>query len=68
MPIYSYGVMLGTSLMVGWFLAMRLAKQDGIGQQAAAAIYMWTAIWSIIGSRVLWCITDPRHPGCPRSS
>src|SRR4051812_21593830 len=22
-PIYSYGVMLGTSLIVGWFLAMR---------------------------------------------
>src|SRR5262245_13995203 len=24
-PIYSYGVMLGTSMVVGWFLAMRLA-------------------------------------------
>jgi phosphatidylglycerol:prolipoprotein diacylglycerol transferase len=58
-PIYSYGVMLGTSLMVGWLLAMRLAKQDGIGQEAAASIYMWSAIWSIIGSRVLWWITTP---------
>ncbi len=61
-PIYSYGVMLGTSLMVGWLLAMRLAKQDGIGQEAAAAIYMWSAIWSIIGSRVLWWITTPTVP------
>lgn len=61
-PIYSYGVMLGTSLMVGWLLAMRLAKQDGIGQEAAASIYMWTAIWSIIGSRVLWWITTPGVP------
>src|SRR5687767_7460605 len=25
-PIYSYGVMLGTSMVIGWFLAMRLAK------------------------------------------
>jgi len=57
-PIYSYGVMLGTSLIVGWFLAMRLAKQDGIAQEAAAAIYMWTAVWSIIGSRVLYVITN----------
>jgi prolipoprotein diacylglyceryl transferase len=61
-PIYSYGVMLGTSLMVGWLLAMRLAKQDGIGQEAAASIYMWSAIWSIIGSRVLWWITTPNVP------
>jgi len=57
-PIYAYGVMLGTSLIVGWFLALRLAKQDGIPQQEAGTIYMWTAVWSIIGSRVLWFITD----------
>src|SRR5215210_3770632 len=29
-PIYAYGVMLGSSMIIGWFLAMRLAKQDGI--------------------------------------
>jgi prolipoprotein diacylglyceryl transferase len=61
-PIYSYGVMLGTSLIVGWFAAMRFAKQDGIGQEAVAAIYMWSAIWSIIGSRVLWFLTTPDVP------
>lgn len=58
-PIYAYGVMLGTSLFVGWFLAMRLAKQDNIDQQDAGNIYMWTAIWSIIGARVLWFLTTP---------
>jgi len=57
-PIYAYGVMLGTSLIVGWFLAMRFAKQDGISQEAAASIYMWTAVWSIIGSRVLYVLTN----------
>jgi phosphatidylglycerol:prolipoprotein diacylglycerol transferase len=59
LPIYAYGVMLGTSLIVGWFVAMRLARQDGIPEQDAGTIYMWTAVWSIIGSRVLWYITDP---------
>jgi phosphatidylglycerol:prolipoprotein diacylglycerol transferase len=58
-PIYAYGVMLGTSLIVGWFLAMRLAREDGIPEQEAGTIYMWTAVWSIIGSRLLWFITDP---------
>jgi phosphatidylglycerol:prolipoprotein diacylglycerol transferase len=57
-PIYAYGVMLGTSLIVGWFIAMRLAKQDGIPEQDAGTIYMWTAVWSIIGSRVLYVVTN----------
>src|SRR5260221_14626054 len=34
-PIYAYGVMLGTSLVVGWFVAMRLARQDGVPEQEA---------------------------------
>src|SRR5262245_26400201 len=25
-PIYAYGVMLGTSLIIGWFVALRFAK------------------------------------------
>jgi phosphatidylglycerol:prolipoprotein diacylglycerol transferase len=57
-PIYAYGVMLGTSLIVGWFVAMRLAKQDGVPEQEAGHIYMWTAVWSIVGSRVLYVLTN----------
>jgi prolipoprotein diacylglyceryl transferase len=57
-PIYAYGVMLGTSLVVGWFIAMRLAKEDGVPEQDAGTIYMWTAVWSIIGSRVLYVLTN----------
>jgi phosphatidylglycerol:prolipoprotein diacylglycerol transferase len=57
-PIYAYGVMLGTSLVIGWFIAMTLAKKDGIDQQEAGTIYMWTAVWSIIGSRLLYVITN----------
>jgi phosphatidylglycerol:prolipoprotein diacylglycerol transferase len=61
-PIYAYGVMLGTSLVLGWFVAMKFAGEDQIDQQDAGTIYMWTAVWSIIGSRILWYInalTDP---------
>jgi prolipoprotein diacylglyceryl transferase len=57
-PIYSYGVMLGTSLVVGWFLVMRLSQQDNIDPQQAGTMYMWTAVWSIIGSRVLYVVTN----------
>jgi prolipoprotein diacylglyceryl transferase len=57
-PIFSYGVMLGTAMVIGWFLAMRLAKQDGIPGEQAGAIYMWTAVWAIVGARVLYVITE----------
>jgi phosphatidylglycerol---prolipoprotein diacylglyceryl transferase len=57
-PVYSYGVMLGTSMIVGWFLAMRLAKEDGIAAEQAGVIYMWTAVWSIVGARILYIIAN----------
>src|SRR5450432_1881490 len=57
-PIYSYGVMLGTSMIIGWFLAMRNAKQDGLSTEAAGAIYMWSAVYSIIGARLLYVLTN----------
>jgi phosphatidylglycerol---prolipoprotein diacylglyceryl transferase len=64
-PIFSYGVMLGTSMVVGWFLAMRLARRDGIPSEQAGAIYMWTAIWAIVGARVLYVITEWNEFGSP---
>ncbi len=60
-PIYSYGVMLGTSMIVGWFLAMKLAKQDNVNPEHAGAIYMWTAMWSIVGARLLYVIVQWRE-------
>jgi prolipoprotein diacylglyceryltransferase len=39
-------------------LALRLAKQDGIPSEQAGAIYMWTAVWAIVGARVLYVITE----------
>ncbi|HEY0714917.1 MAG TPA: prolipoprotein diacylglyceryl transferase [Polyangia bacterium] len=57
-PIHSYGVMLGTSMILGWFLTMRLAKQDGIPLEPAGKIFMWSAIYSIVGARLLYSIVQ----------
>jgi prolipoprotein diacylglyceryl transferase len=64
-PIFSYGVMLGTAMVVGWFVALRLAKKDGIPPEQAGAIYMWTAVWAIIGARLLYVITEWQEFGSP---
>jgi phosphatidylglycerol:prolipoprotein diacylglycerol transferase len=57
-PIYSYGVMLGLSLIVGWYLSLTIAKNDGLPREAMANNYVFTAIMAIIGSRLLYVVTN----------
>ena len=59
MPIYSYGVMLGLSLVVGWYLVMYLGGKDGLPKEKLAACFIWTAASAILGSRILYIITNP---------
>ncbi len=60
-PIFSYGVMLGISLVVGWYLAMWLSDKDGLSRQGVAQIYVWTAVCAVIGARVLYVLTNLDH-------
>ena len=46
-PIYSYGVMLGLSLVVGWYLTLGLSKRDGLPQETMANNYVITAVAAI---------------------
>ena len=58
LPIYSYGVMLGLSLVVGWYLVMYLGGKDGLPKDKMAACFIWTAAFAILGSRVLYILTN----------
>ena len=58
-PIYAYGVMLGISLVVGWYLSLPLAEKDGLPKETIANCYVVTALAALIGSRVLYAITNP---------
>ena len=57
-PIYSYGVMLGLSLVVGWYLTLSLAERDGLPKETMANCYVITAVAAIVGSRVLYILTN----------
>ncbi|HQP35049.1 MAG TPA: prolipoprotein diacylglyceryl transferase [Polyangiaceae bacterium] len=57
-PIYSYGVMLGLSLVVGWYLTLYLSERDGLPKETMANCYVVTAISAIIGSRLLYVLTN----------
>jgi phosphatidylglycerol:prolipoprotein diacylglycerol transferase len=57
-PIYAYGVMLGVSLVVGWYLTLTLAERDGLPRETAANCYVVTAVVAIAGSRLLFVVTN----------
>jgi phosphatidylglycerol:prolipoprotein diacylglycerol transferase len=58
-PIYAYGVMLGTSLVVGWYLTLPLAAKDGLPRETMANCYVVTALAALAGSRILYIVTNP---------
>ncbi len=58
LPIYSYGVMLGLSLVVGWYLVLRLCEAQGLPREKMADCYVFTAFTAVAGSRVLYILTN----------
>jgi phosphatidylglycerol---prolipoprotein diacylglyceryl transferase len=58
LPIYSYGVMLCASLVVGWFLTLGLGVRDGLPREVLASCYLVTALAALAGSRILYVLTN----------
>jgi phosphatidylglycerol:prolipoprotein diacylglycerol transferase len=58
LPLYSYGAMLGLSLVVGWFLTLGLCERDGLDRRVMARCYLWTAAAAIVGARLLYVLTN----------
>jgi phosphatidylglycerol:prolipoprotein diacylglycerol transferase len=58
-PIHSYGIMLGLSLVVGWYVTLGLAEKDGLPKETLGNCYVVTAISAVLMSRVLYFVTNP---------
>lgn len=58
LPIYSYGVMLGLSLVVGWYLTLKLCVLDGMDRELMGRCYVWTAVSAVVGARMLYIFTN----------
>ncbi len=57
-PIYSYGLALGLSLVVGWYLSLGLADRDGLPREVMANNYVVTAVSALLGARLLYILTN----------
>ncbi|HET7540366.1 MAG TPA: prolipoprotein diacylglyceryl transferase family protein [Polyangiaceae bacterium] len=58
LPVYSYGAMLCSSLVVGWFLTLELGARSGLTRELLANCYFATAIAAVIGARLLYVLTN----------
>ncbi len=61
-PIYTWGVMLGISLIVGWYLTLGMAERDGMPREMLANCYVITALAALLGARLLFVATNPILP------
>ena len=59
LPIYSYGLMLLASVLVGRLIALRLARRAGINVKLADRCAGWTFFGALIGARLLFVVTNP---------
>ena len=58
-PIYSYGVMLGSSLLFAWYYIMYMGKRvEGYNRELLASCFTWTAVGAIVGARLLYILTN----------
>jgi phosphatidylglycerol---prolipoprotein diacylglyceryl transferase len=58
LPIFSYGVMLALSLIVGWNIILFLGPKDGLPEDKLKACFVVTAICALLGSRLLYIVTN----------
>ena len=58
LPVYSYGVMLGLSFIVGWVITMHLGGIDGIAKERLAGFYIFTVVIAIVGARILYVLNN----------
>jgi phosphatidylglycerol---prolipoprotein diacylglyceryl transferase len=57
-PVYAYGLMLTVSVLVGRWLAIRLAVRAGIDRMLADRCATWTLVGALVGSRLLYIAAD----------
>jgi phosphatidylglycerol:prolipoprotein diacylglycerol transferase len=57
-PIYSYGVMLGISFVLGWILTLRWAKKAGIDPEVSRTCLFLVIVFAIVGARLLFVFTN----------
>jgi phosphatidylglycerol:prolipoprotein diacylglycerol transferase len=58
-PVHSYGVLLGVSIFVGWFISSWFAEnRDGFPASLTGGLYIVTIGSALVGARLLYVLTN----------
>jgi phosphatidylglycerol---prolipoprotein diacylglyceryl transferase len=57
--------MLGLSFIGGWYLAIGMARRDRLDPDKIRRCYVQSALWAVIGARLLYFITNPSRITSP---
>lgn len=60
-PIYSYGLMLAISFILGIYLAQRVAKRQGLPAKKIEDLGFWVLIGAVLGARLLYIVFHARE-------
>jgi phosphatidylglycerol:prolipoprotein diacylglycerol transferase len=58
LPLYSYGVLLGISFVLGWILTLRWAARAGVPPEVSRTCLFLVIVGAIVGARLLFVLTN----------
>jgi len=58
-PLFSYGVALGLSFILGWSLCVHFSRRDGIDSRIASTGMFVIVVTSLIGARAMHFVSSP---------
>ena len=58
-PITTYGILLAVGMLLGLYVAARLAARDGLPRDRMYDLGLWTLIGGLVGSKILMFFTEP---------
>lgn len=61
LPVHTYGALYVLGLLVGMFVAYRLALRDGKYQDDVSDFGFWALLGSLIGARILFIIVEAQY-------
>jgi len=54
-----YGILITAGILLGAWIATRLAKQRGLNVDLLSDMMFWAVVWGIIGARIVFILTSP---------
>lgn len=61
-PIYSYGVMLGLSFILGWYATTYFAGKAGFSKKVIMTTLFLAIVGALFGARLLFFLSNPDRP------